>query len=102
MTTQMIETFTFRLKTGVDEAQFHTVAEGLEAYFAAMTGYCSRLVFRTTEGLWRDQILWADAKSMAEGDAAFMSHPAAGAYMALVDEASVTRDATPALFVGQA
>lgn len=86
----------------MSDIQLRTAAEGLEAYFATCDGYRGRALYKTAEGLWVDQLSWADMASSAAADAGFATHPAAGAYMSLVDRDSVTMHKTPALFTAVA
>ena len=95
---QIIETVTFRTRKGVSDDQFQAAIEGLESYFSTCDGYRGRVVYKTAEGLWMDQLSWADEAAVAAADAGFRSHPAAAAYMSFVERDSVTMHKTPALF----
>ncbi|WP_439104644.1 hypothetical protein [Celeribacter marinus] len=99
---QIIETVTFHSNAGVTDAQLHDAAIALETYFARCDGFYGRLVFKTAEGLWMDQMLWADQASAQSAHDGFMADPAAGAYVALIDHPTMTSHITPALFAAVA
>jgi hypothetical protein len=96
---QMIETVTFRLKDGVTDTDFMTVARGLDGYLDRCPGLCARTLSRDETGLWREDYVWASEADNAAADSGFRTAPEAQAFMALVDHDSVTmRHAPVSLF----
>ncbi|HZQ28186.1 MAG TPA: antibiotic biosynthesis monooxygenase [Acidimicrobiales bacterium] len=89
----VMEIDTFQLAEGVEEADFLDADRRMQADFAhQQPGILRRTTARTTDGeKWVVVVLWA---SEADADAAatmLHSDPVAGAFMALVDPASLER-----------
>jgi hypothetical protein len=80
----LIENLTFRLASGVDEADFLEADRKVQTELVPnLTGFIRRTTARGSDGEWLVVTLWASA---AEADAA----PPATDFMALVDPASVS------------
>jgi hypothetical protein len=87
----VIEIMTFRLRGAVDEAEFLAADRRVQTEFAYhQPGLLRRTTARGDDGEWVVIDLW---RSEAEADACdqrWDQDPAAAAFMALVDRASVT------------
>ncbi|NIY80325.1 hypothetical protein HCZ23_12705 [Celeribacter sp. HF31] len=86
---QILETVTFRLNDGVSDAEFMTVARGLDGYLDRCEGLCARTLSCDETGLWREDYVWANEAAAKSADAGFMAAPEAQAFMALVSRESV-------------
>ncbi|WP_417264078.1 hypothetical protein [Celeribacter sp.] len=86
---QILETVTFRLNDGVSDAEFMTVARGLDGYLDRCEGLCARTLSCDETGLWREDYVWANEPPATSADAGFMAAPEAQAFMALVTRESV-------------
>ena len=86
----MIEIATFRLATGVDEAEF-VAADGRAQgeFFYLQPGLLRRTTARGEDGTWVVMTLWQDAAQAAAAASAAASAPAALALAALVDVAAL-------------
>ena len=85
----IVETATFRLAAGADEAEFLEADRHAQTeFFPRLSGLMRRTTARGPEGEWLVVVLW---RSEAEAEAAqrlSADHPAALAFMSLVDQAS--------------
>ena len=80
----LVETTTFRLAEGVDEATFLAADEALQAEINPLRGFVRRTTARGDAGTWLVLALWWSA---GEADAAPAAVP-----QDLVDSASVRRE----------
>ena len=83
------EIVTFRAAPDVSVADMTRAAEGIAAFLVGCDGFVARHLSRAEDGTWTDHVIW---RSLAQASAAaerLMADPAAAAFMALIDMASV-------------
>ena len=81
----LIEVTIFKIKAGVDQAQFLVADAAFTEALKAMGGFIKRDLLQGENDVWIDMIHWktqADAQHSAE---AIASHPEAQAFIALLD-----------------
>ena len=83
-----VEMVNFRLVAGTDPAAFLEAARATEAPLRALPGFLRRRLVLGADGQWTDREEWRDAAS-AQAAGAMMETPAFGAFMAMIDGASV-------------
>lgn len=94
----VLETVTFRLHPGTDPAAFLAAAQGTEAPLRQCAGFLSRRLCLGEDGQWADHVVWADGAAAQAAAEAMMAHPAFGAFMSLIDGASVDMRHAPILW----
>lgn len=85
----IIETISFRLREGADEAGFLAAMKGLEPFLSRIGGMASREVSRDAEGVWTDRYIWADKAAADRADAEFPKSAEGGALMPFFEEGSL-------------
>lgn len=86
----MIEITTFRLAPGTDTSAFLAADKRVQTeYFYLRDGLGRRTTARNDDGEWLVVTLWDSAASAEAADTAAPGDPAASAFWALVDAASV-------------
>ena len=94
MTKHIIETVTFRLKDGVDPADFTKSATAMNAYVTGCTGFISRRLSCNADGLWIEHIEWQDMDA-AKGATAGIGAPEGNRpFLSAIDGPSVTMSHT--------
>ncbi len=84
-----IEVVMFRLKSGVNEADFLEANSSVQAELQKSSGYLRRELSKSEDGQWLDIVYWnslAEAKQAAE---AFPTWPSAAPLMGMMDETSL-------------
>jgi hypothetical protein len=82
----------FRLLQGAGKAAFLAAARATAAPLRRQPGFLRRTLVRNEDGIWTDQIDWADRPSADRATAAMMGEPAFQPFMALIDMESLTMD----------
>ena len=101
--TAILEIVLWCARDGATEAQVLAAADALQRDVAAFPGYLRRRVLRAEDGQWADLVEWTSLEEARAAAEAVMARPSAGAFMALVDEASVRMlHATPRRAYGDA
>jgi hypothetical protein len=94
MTKHIIETVTFRLKDGVDPAEFTKSATAMNAYVTGCAGFIARRLSCNADGLWIEHIEWQDMDA-AKGAAAGIGAPEGNRpFLSAIDGPSVTMSHT--------
>ena len=84
------EVVTFRLKPGVDEADFLRAADDVMPDLQSMSGYIDRELLKGEQGEWIDIVHWESMDHALAAAQAIMSAPNAGPFMAMIDETNTT------------
>ncbi len=84
-----VEVVTFRLVEGGDPAEFLAAARATEAPLRTQPGFLRRRLVQGADGQWTDWVEWRDAAAAQAAAEAMMAEPAFGAFVALIDEASL-------------
>jgi hypothetical protein len=90
MASPVVEIVQFRLKAEVDSEAFLAAAADVQVAVATLAGYVGRELLMNDAGGWMDGV---HGRSMADALAAaevFPTLPAAGPFVALIDERSMT------------
>ncbi len=69
MSETIIETVTFKLAPGADEAAFIKASDDVNAFLGTCDGFIARRLSKNADGVWLDHVEWrnlADAKAAAE------------------------------------
>lgn len=86
----VIETTAFRLRDGIDEADFVAADAALQTGFAyAQPGLVRRTTARADDGNWIVVTLWESVAAAEASDANHAGHPAVASFEARVDPATV-------------
>ena len=86
-----IETVTFKLQPGTDDAEFVKAAQATEALLQRKGAQIeSRLLIRDENGLWTDVVHWRSERQAKEMAASLMAEPEFAAMMPMIDPKTVT------------
>ncbi len=81
----VVEVVTFKLKAGVDEADFLQSADAVMSDLQAMSGYIDRELLKDAQGQWMDILHWQSMDEALAAAEALMTAPNAGAFIAMLD-----------------
>lgn len=90
MPNHIIETVTFRLKDGIDHADFAKSANAMNAYVTGCAGFIARRLSRGADGLWIEHIEWQDMASAKAAAAGIGVHEGNRPFLSAIDGPSVT------------
>jgi hypothetical protein len=79
------EIVTFRLRPGIDEADFRAAARATGPAAAALPGFLRRCLSRDAQGLWTDHVEWADLGRAEAAAAAVKALPVFAPFGAMID-----------------
>ncbi len=85
----VVEVVTFKLKAGVDEAEFLRAADAIVSDLQAMSGYIDRELLKGQHGEWMDILHWQSMEQALAAAEAIMAAPNAGLFMSMLDETNV-------------
>ena len=95
MTTTVVEMVTFKLKAGVEEAQWLESASQLESFLLEQPGFYYRSLSKGNDDTWYDIVYWQDMATAEALSAQFMSLEAAQQMCALIDMDTVVKQDMP-------
>ena len=96
MTTTTIELVTYRLKAGIEKAQFAATHEAVNTFLTAQPGFIYRSNSEDKDGLIYDIVYWQSMEQALTAGEAFMQHPAGQSLIAVTEENSITMRHMPA------
>lgn len=89
MEQHVMEIVRFSPVAGVTPARLVEAARGAETWLAAQPGFVGRRLGRSDDNTWVDWVEWADMASAKAAAAKIMDTPATGAFLAMIDMATV-------------
>ncbi|MCG7391303.1 hypothetical protein MHY87_00065 [Microvirga sp. ACRRW] len=88
MKSHVLETVTFSLQPGTDEAAFIRAANDASNVVKAMPGFIRRRLAKGQDGNWIDVCEWADDASAQKAAETFHTIPAAQPFCGMIDMTS--------------
>ncbi|MBB4041891.1 hypothetical protein GGR34_003574 [Microvirga flocculans] len=88
MQSRILESVTFSLLPGTDEAAFVRAANDASTALKAMSGFIGRRLGKAEDGNWIDVCEWADEASAKKAAETFHTIPAAQPFCSMIDMAS--------------
>lgn len=86
---ETVEMASFKVRTGVSHEAVLAARQQLQSYLSAAPGYLSSRLVRDADGTYTDLVVWRDAASAHAAAKAALQDADAGAYFALIDEATI-------------
>lgn len=90
MAQRIIETVTFKLKTGVNRAHFIDAAERANAFITSRPGFVRRRLSVAEDGTWSEHIEWDDMASAKGAATAIGTSVDAAAFLDAIDGSTVS------------
>lgn len=94
----VLEIVSFRLKPGLSDQDFLTLAHATEAVVAAQPGFTGRHLMRNEDGLWTDMVNWQSLDLATKAAAVVMANPAFAPFGGAIDEQTITMQHLPILW----
>ncbi len=94
----VMEVVTFRLTTATDPDAFLAAARASAAPLRGQPGYVSRRLLSDGAGTWTDLVEWRSLAEAQDAAKVVMADPAFGAFVAMIDMATVTMRHQPILW----
>ena len=89
MSKHVIETVTFKLKSGISRDEFAEAARAMNGFVTAQPGFISRRLSCGDDGAWIEHIEWMDMASAKAAADAIGTVESNMPFLAAIDEASV-------------
>ena len=87
-----LEVVTFRLNTGVSEAEFRQAVAPVVTFLARQDGYVRFTLANKSDGSWVNCVEWRDLASAKAASEIVMTAPDCRAMMAAIDPSTVVMD----------
>ncbi len=86
-----VELVSFQLKNSVEETSFLISSKNFQEHFvAAQSGFISRKLVKSEDGLWADMVIWSNMDSAQQAAQNMQNSPFAGEYVSMIEESSIT------------
>ncbi len=89
MSKNVIETVTFKLNEGVSRDEFIAAANDMNAWVEAQAGFMQRRLSCTEDGVWIEQIQWADIDTAKAAAAEISKAPGNAIFLSAIDGPTV-------------
>lgn len=89
MSVPVVETVTFKLMSGVDQADFGRAQAAVNAFLSTQPGFVSRTLVRSKDGVYIDVVVWSSGEQAEAAAAKAMTEPALATFMQAIDPASM-------------
>lgn len=94
-TQYVAEIVRFTARPGASPEALAEASAGLAGWLGGQAGFVARALSRAPDGSYTDHVIWTSMEAAKAAAEAIMSAPAAGAFMALIDPASVEMSHAP-------
>ncbi len=80
----------FKLKDGLNEADFVEAAKGVEPFVQKMSGFVRRQLLQGEDGQWIDIVHWNSLDEALQATEAVMQEPTYHTFIGMIDESTMT------------
>ena len=90
MNTKVIETVSFKLAEGVEDADFIKTTDAVSSYLQSCKGFNTRRLSKADDNTWLEHIEWDNMDDAKAASASFMDQESIVPYMQSIDPETVS------------